>query len=107
MSLRPCDRFEPSVNGVRCSRCNWPKGKHRAIRRALCHATGKVKHRTRAAAAKILNALMERPQAGRDVAKMMTYLCPHCRGWHVGHGQNGDDDIAESHPRHQREEERA
>jgi hypothetical protein len=97
-----CGAFEPALIQHRCVHCGWAKSKHRSRREALCAATGKIRHRTRASAAKQLNRLVTRKKAGRSPELLMTYVCTHCRDWHVGHSAGEVDDVATTHPRHQR-----
>ncbi len=65
---------------------------------ALCSKTGKIRHRTRSSAGKHLHRLIgSHPQD----ETLHVYRCQFCLDWHVGHGDG--DDIATSHPNHQRE----
>lgn len=90
MTRPPCGAFESGPVRHRCVHCGWSKANHRTTPKALCATSGKVRHRTRASAAKQLHKLVTRPVAGKDPQALMTYLCTHCRDWHVGHGA-GDD----------------
>lgn len=100
MTRPPCGAFEAGVIRHRCIHCGWAKSRHN--KRVLCSVTGKIRHRTRASAAKQLNQIVVRKKADRDPQTLMAYLCEHCREWHVGHSSGGTDDIATSNPLHQR-----
>lgn len=94
----PCQDFVPGPIQHRCLHCGWTRASHRARKLAYCAQTGKIRHRTRAAAGKQLSRLVA--AGGRDADRLHPYLCPHCRDWHVGHGDG--DDVATTHPQHQR-----
>lgn len=53
-----------------------------------CPRTGKVKHRTAAAAAAVMAAMLatNNPRHGT----LNVYACPHCSEWHVGHSSRRD-----------------
>jgi hypothetical protein len=100
MKSRPCESFEPGqVTPHRCRRCHWTRARHTVRRKALCHATGKVRHWARASASTHLNRLAG---ADRNPELLMVYLCQHCGYWHVGHSAAAADDIATSLKAHQR-----
>lgn len=87
MTRPPCDNFQAGpLARHRCQRCGWVKSRHTQRRkRAYCPQTQKIRHASRAAAAKHLNRLMasDRLEAGET---LHVYPCQYCRHWHVGHG---------------------
>lgn len=48
---------------------------------SFCSHSGKVIHATRSAAARAKKF----GKCGKDT-NVETYRCPHCDGWHLGHG---------------------
>ncbi len=103
----PCDRFEPGVNPHRCAKCDWVKGRHKR-KKPICATTGKKRYQTAAAARVSLHRYLANPKEPIAFAqKLMVYPCEACRGFHIGHHADGDDNVAVSRPRPKKAEVRA
>lgn len=74
--------------------------RHRSRRpiRALCRASGKVRHDRRQSA---LDAAREASEGSRAVADLRIYKCPSCRDWHfTSKAADPISDLVETAGRH-------
>lgn len=51
--------------------------------------SGKLRHASEQAAQEVADAVNARPDNARRARRHphTPYLCPHCKGWHVGHSK--------------------